>query len=850
MPEVPFSVRLYRRLVNLYPAGFRENYAGALERQFLDEIADSHGPLPLAGLWIRMLCDLAVSVPSQFAREVAQDARNGLRLWKRRPIHTGLAIAALAIGIGASTGVFSVVNALLLRSLPFRDPDRLMATHIFSPPHASAKEFHDWRRQSAYLDDAAILSHGDVNLGTAGEPARVHLSETSWNFFSLLGTQPISGRGFTVQEDTPGNDGVAIIGYGLWQRIFGGSPTALGSTIRANGTPLTIIGIAPPGFDYPSGTLVWTPTAFDQSRIPSSGFLSDTIARLKPGLTWAQAREAFAAEADRLSPNRRRVDKVKYPPTMIRLQDALAGPVKQASLLLMAGVVLILLIACTNVANLLMARTADRATELSIRSALGASRARLSQQLLTESVLMSVAASAAGLFVARWTTSIAAKVQPAPLALQAYAILDVRVLSFCVAVSLLSGLLFGLLPALYAGRTHTFGTRGSSAAPASRSVREVLIAAQIALTVILLASSVSIGRAFLNLMHAERGFDTRSLVTVNVSLDGTTHQAGDRQLSYFQEAIARVRNLPGVRAASATDFLPLYATAFRGGPFSMDGRPAREFSMVVSVLPQYFETMGGRILYGREFNDAEVRSDAQVALVSETFAREFGEPADAIGHELRIGTRTRRKIIGVVRGMDYMADANSMQVFYPAHSPGGFFATIVARVDGSAEDRLAMVRDAIRSVDPQVPVFGVKTMEQRLDEALVRPQFYSTAVLCFAGFALLLAVIGIYGVVSYAVAQRTHELGIRMALGTTSGRLRSVLLRQGLIPVAAGAVPGVAGAALSGRLLENLIAGAKSIDIYTCVFAVLLLAAIAALSIYAATRRIARLDIAEVLRAD
>ena len=850
MPDDRFSVRLYRRLLKLYTAGFRDNYAGEMERQFLDEVADSRGSFPLAMLWIRMLGDLAVSVPSQFAREAAADARHALRLWKRRLLHTGLAIGALAIGIGASTGVFSVVNALLLRALPFRDPDRLVATHIFSPPHESAQQFHDWRRQSAYLDDTAIFNHGDVNLGAAGEPARAHLCETSWNFFALLGTQPMSGRSFAAREDTPGNDGVAIIGYGLSQRVFGGSPGALGSTIRANGTPLTIIGIAPPGFDYPAKSAHWTPTVFDPGRMPKSGFMSDTIARLKPGLTWAQAREAFAVEADRLSPNRRKVDKAKYPSTMIRLQDVLAGPVKQASLLLMAGVVLILLIACTNVANLLMARTADRATELSIRSALGASRARLWQQLLTESVLLSLVASAAGLFVARWITSVAAKVQPAPLALQDYAILDGRVLAFCVAVSLLSGLLFGLLPAWYAGRIHAFGTRSSSAAPGSRLVREVLVATQIALTVILLASSFSIGRAFLNLMRADRGFDTRGLITVNVSLDGTTHQAGDRRLPYFQEAIARVRRLPGVQDASATEFLPLYATAFMGAPFSMDGRQAREFSMVVPVLPHYFQTMGGRILYGREFNDAEVRSDAPVALVNELFASEFGPPPDAIGHDLRVGTRPARKIIGVVRGMDYMADANATQIFYPAHSPGGFFATIVARVDGRAEGRLAMVRDAIRSVDLQVPVFGVKTMDQRLDEAMVRPKFYSTAVLCLAGFALLLAVMGIYGVVSYAVVQRTHELGVRMALGTTSGRLRSALLGQGLITVAAGAAPGIAGAALSGRWLESLIAGARSIDIYAGAISVLPIAAIAAISIWSATRGIARLDIAEVLRAD
>src|ERR1035438_5662631 len=229
-----------------------------MERQVLDEMAESRGPFALAGLWIRILVDLAVTVPSQLAREAATDARHAIRLWKRRLLHTGLAIGALAIGIGASTGVFSVVNALLLRALPFRDPDRLVATHIFSPPHESAQQFHDWRRQSAYLDDTAIFNHGDVNLGAAGEPARAHLCETSWNFFALLGTQPMSGRSFAAREDTPGNDGVAIIGYGLSQRVFGGSPGALGSTIRANGTALTIMRLATRG--WRSHHRLWTVT--------------------------------------------------------------------------------------------------------------------------------------------------------------------------------------------------------------------------------------------------------------------------------------------------------------------------------------------------------------------------------------------------------------------------------------------------------------------------------------------------------------------------------------------------------------------------------------------------------------
>jgi predicted permease len=379
----------------------------------------------------------------------------------------------------------------------------------------------------------------------------------------------------------------------------------------------------------------------------------------------------------------------------------------------------------------------------------------------------------------------------------------------------------------------------------------MLVAAQVMLTIVLLAASISVGRAFLDLMHADRGFERTGLVTVNVSLEGTTHEGDSRRLAYFEEALARIRRLPGVSSASATEFLPLYATGFIGGPFQMDGRPATEGSTVIPVLQDYFRTMGGRILWGREFTDAEIQGNARLAIVNERFASEFGPAVNAVGREITIGTDPPWRIIGVVKGMDYMTDgANANQIFVPSHSPGGFFSTFVARVNGRAENRLAMIHDAIQSVDPQVPVFGVKTMEQRMSDALARPRFYRTAVLCFAAFALLLAVIGIYGVVSYTVAQRTHEMGIRMALGTTPVRLRVSLLRQGLIPIAAGALPGIAGAVLSGRLLESLVDGAKSVNVTTYAASVLFIAMIAAIGIWVATRPIARLDIAEILRTE
>ena len=759
-------------------------------------------------------------------------------------------MAAHANGIGANTGVFSVVNALLLRSLPFHDPGRLAYLRHFYEPHESARQFHDWRRRSAWLSDAAIFETREANLGGAGEWRRAMVAQVSSNFFSMLGTQPLLGRGFAAGEDvdapawgTPGRNWVVVIGYGLWQELFAGDPKVLGATLRVDGNPMTVIGVAPPGFDYPSKAALWKPGAYSEG---NHGW--ETVARLKPGVTWPQARQAAAAEGN--WPNTDARQRMKFPVTVEPLRDQLAGPARQGSLVLMACVGLILLIACTNVANLLLARTADRAAELSIRSALGASGARISRQLLTECVLLSLAATVAGVFIALGTTAIAAKAQPAALATQAYSLLDGRVLAFAIAAALISALLAGVLPTLYAGRAHSFGARGASDSRGARALRDSLAAAQVMLTIVLLAASISVGRAFVRLMHVDRGFAPAGVVTVNVALNGTSYDTEAQRFVYFQQAIDRVRRLPGVTSASATEFLPIYSKGFTGGRFRLEGRPASENSIVVQVFADYFRAMGGRILYGREFTAADLRDNARVAVINAPFAREFGPPAAALGRELQIG-RSAWRVVGVVAGMDYMTNgAAGYQFFIPSHAPGGMYSTFVARVNGPAEDHLKRVRDAIQSVDRQVPLFGVKTMEQRLDEALARPQFYRTAVLSLAAFALLLAIIGIYGIVSYTVARRTREMGVRMALGTTPERLRAKLVRQGLVPVLAGAVPGIAGAVLSGRLLAKLVEGAQPVDAVAYAAALLAIGAIAAAGIWAATRPIARLDIVEILRAE
>jgi len=803
------SVRLYRRLIELYPAAFR-----------------------------------------QMMRAVLQDGRYTFRLWARHPLHTVFMIAALAIGIGATTGGFSVVNTLLLSSLPFHDPERLASFHPneFIPPHDSSKQFHDWREQSTYLANAALVEENDVNIGLAEEAVRVHAASASWNLFNVLGTPATLGRTFQPGEDARDSDQVAVIGYGLWQQLFGGDRRAIGSSIRVNGKNLAIIGVTPPGFDYPRDTVLWLPAKFSEG---NNGWT--TVVRLKPGVTWPQARTAFEADVNRLSSAAGRLDPSSPHPQIRSLREAMTGPVASASLILMAGMALILLIACTNVANLLLARITDRTSELSIRSALGASRRRLTRQLLTECLILCVVSALAGLLVAAGVTSVAAKVQPPPLSAMSYSLFDVRVLAFSLTIAVLTALLFGVLPFFSIGQVHVFGVTGSGRTRRSRVISQFLTGAQVALTIILLSASLSIGRAFFQLMAADRGFDARGIVTVNVSLDGTTHQTAKQRLQYFEEVLARVRNLPGVRSASATEFLPLYATGFVGGRFGVDGRRANRGSTMVPVLSDYFQTMGGRILEGREFTGAEVAAGSRVAVVNERFAAEFGGPREVLGRQLTFGPGTGWKIIGVVRGMEFETDsslAHSNQVFVPAESPGGFFSTFVASVDDRADDHLIAIREAIRSVDPYVPVFGVKTMEQRLADFFIRQRAYRTAVWMFAGFAVLLALIGIYGIVSNSVAERTQEMCLRMALGATPARVRGMLLRQSLWVIAVGAVLGVVGASVVGRSLGSLIPEAMPVGLATSIALSISLSAAAAFTIWSATRPIPELDLTRMLRAE
>ena len=455
-------MNLYRWLLKLYPAHFREEYGVPMEQQFRDDYRDAETLSQRFALWLSVIWDVATSAPRQLGHEIFLDLKHAVRLYLKRWAATGLAIVALGLAIGVNTGVFSVLNALLLRGLPFAKPAQL--TELWGAS-VSAFQGHNavkqWAAVSAYLQDATTFSSSEMNLTRERDAYRVNATETSSNFFKLLGVEPAVGRTFGTDEDITGHNAVAVISFSLWQQLYGGNPAIRGTLIHVNGAPFTIIGVAPANFDYPKKTSVWMPTVFDFETIPKRGaFLFETVGRLKEGVTLAVARGLFEAEVQRANPaqfKRVMAAEEQNRPHMTSLQDQLAGPVRQASWVLAGLSLLVLLIACTNVAQLLLSRTAERREELELRAALGASRARLFQQLTTEAACLTVSGAALGLLVAHWTALLASSVAPAPLATQEYSVLDWPVLLFTAVLAILTGVFFGVLPAWLTGRLQAAG---------------------------------------------------------------------------------------------------------------------------------------------------------------------------------------------------------------------------------------------------------------------------------------------------------------------------------------------------------------------------------------------------------
>jgi putative ABC transport system permease protein len=758
-----------------------------------------------------------------------------------------MAILALAIGIGANIGVFSVIDALMLRSLPFREPERLVSFQDFIPVRPeSPAVFESWRKQSQYLDNAAMYLTMEVNLAGTDHPSRVQSAQTSWNFFELMGASTRLGRGFVPGEDEPGRGGVAVIGYGLWQRMFGGEARAVGAKVYLNGAPYSVVGVAPPGFDFPSQAEVWTPDVFLTFRqVLREPVFWRIAGRLSGNLSWRQAAAAFDAEVgrDKNPPNGTK-------PRLISLRDELVGPLKQPSLIVSAAVLLLLLIACANVANLLLSRTADRVNELAIRSALGASRARLIQQLLTESVVLATLGAAASVVFANWAVRMAAAFQPSGTASLGYTLANWRVAAYAMGLALLTALLFGAAPATFAGSSLV---RSNSPRAFTSRLRAILVAVQVGLTVVLVAGGAALGSAFTKLMATDNGFVTSNLISLRVAAVGGSYEVRNSHADvvYFKEALRRIRAVDGVVSASATRFLPLGSSHYWGNNFRIDGAGRDVMALTLSVAPEFLTTMGSRMLAGHDIADSDYLIDPdkpEGVVVSESFARQFvDDPRTAVGrtvtHEKDVS-----KIVGVVQDLNFGGPAKAgpqFQIFAAAY-PTQF----VIRVKGDPRAWLPAIKFAVQSVDPRIPVYDAMTMDDRLAELMARPRFYTLAAAMFGTCGLLLSIVGLFGMISYSVTQRTREMGIRMALGTTPAALRLTMLRQGLVLVALGAVPGVIVTLFAAKWLEELVAGATALTSTACFASLVPIAAVAGVSVWIATNRISRLDPSVALRVE
>lgn len=857
---MPKSTSLYRKLLKLYPASFRDQYEIPMDRQFRDEQREAQSSSERRRLWVHALYDVVTTAPRELARELAQDLHFAIRVYRKRPSSAALAIGALALAIGATTGVFSLASALLLRGLPFSDPARLVELRLSPVSALSGRaSFEAWRDRSRYLEDAATFSTSEMNLNSGRDALRVRVTETSANLFALLGAPIDAGRAFGRNEDKTGDNSVAIVSHRLWMQAFGGDAAAIGSTIHVNGAAFTVIGVAGAHFDYPGNVDIWVPTVFDFETIPKHGaFMLETIGRLRPGVTMAQAQQQFKAEATHLNPASA---SLADQPRLVGFRDQITSDIREPLYILSAVVLLVLLTACANVAQLLLSRTAERRQELALRAALGASRPRLIQQLAVEATALTLAGSAAGLIVAFFVSRVASAALPAQLATQNYTLTDWRVLSFAIALALAVGAMFGVMPAWIAGRlqpsTQLARSHAAGSASVGRRTRSILIALQVAFTLVLLVGSLTLGSAFLRLVNSDLGFQPSNVITLNVSLQGTSYQKQSAIWQYYTSVLDRLRSIPGVESAGAVNYLPLANRVLMAGSIKMDSGQQVAGVVLNGAMPGYFKTMGAKIIAGREFALDETAQAEPAAIVNEAFARQAGlnaaNSASIVGRRI-IAPWTKRPylVIGLVAtsrmaGPEY---DGGPQIYWPLQEDTPPALTFVARVNGDSSAFLNICRGAVAGLDHGVPIYEVKTLDDRLSETLGRPRFYTITVLFLGCVAMLLAIVGVFGSSSRAIAQQQHELGVRMALGASRENIRAMIVRQSLAPIAVGLVAGIAGAVGSGPILRHLFAGAAAPGLPAYAAASLLLLAAVLVAAWCATTRILAIDPMDAVRAE
>ena len=795
-----------------------------------------------------------------------QDVRFGVRTLVKSPAFTVVAVIALALGIGANSAIFSVVNAVLLRPLPYKDSDRLFMVwekgdaEAFPLNSVSAANFMDWREQNHVFEGVAAVGRASFNLTGVGEPEMVEGRRVSANLFRLLGVEPQLGRAFLPEEDAPGAGRVVILSHGLWRRHFGSQPGIAGKALTLNCQSYTVVGVMPQDFQFPSRQdEMWVPMAFSSEEAANRGNNTyEVVGRMKPGVSLVQAQAEMNTLAARL--RQQYPDVVKSDATVIvSLHEQVVGDIKQALLVLLGAVGFVLLVACANVANLLLARAAGRQKEIALRVALGAGRLRLVRQFLTESMLLALLGGAAGLLLSLWGLSLLKAFMPENISQVGEIALDARVLGFTLLVSLLTGLVFGLAPFAQASRLNLNeilkdGGRGTASGRGGNRLRGGLVVAEVAVSLILLVGAGLLINSFLRLRNSDPGYRSDNLLTMTVVLPEQKYPEPAQRAAFFAELIERVKALPGVRSAAVTDWLPLTMT---GGSFgvSVDGRPdpgpdQRPDVVTRVVSPEYFGTMGIRLLRGRQFNERQDRADAApVVVISETTARRLWPGEDALGKRIKPGGLDSpdpwMEVVGVVNDVRQfdLATEPRLQMYLPYVQFEWFVPRqLVIKTDVEPSSLAAAVRGAVWGVDKEQPVSDIRTMEEVLSESIARQRFSTMLLGIFAAVALALAAVGIYGVMSYAVANRTREIGIRMALGAQAGSVLRLIVAQGLKLVSAGVLLGLVGSLLLTRLMSSLLFGVSPTDPLTLVTISLLLVVVALLASYIPARRAAKVD--------
>jgi putative ABC transport system permease protein len=804
-----------------------------------------------------------------------QDLKYGVRMLTKSPGFTAVAVIALALGIGANTAIFSVVNAVLIRSLPFKDPDRLVMVWEKNRPRnrdqnvISPANYLDWQDQNTVFEQMSAVFDYRANLTGVDDPEELPTQVVTANFFDLLGVNAALGRTFVAEEGMEGHDNVAVLGQSLWKRRFGGDPAMVGNTIKLSGQDFTVIGIAPPDFQFliKGGSLtgkqaeLWMPMTFSPNSRVRRGRHMTAVARIKPGITLAQAQ----ADMDGIAANleKQYVEfNTGWGVNLVPLRTQLVGAIRPALLVLLGAVAFVLLIACANVANLLLARAATRQREIAIRTALGAGRWRVIRQLLTEATVLAALGGGFGLLLAMWGVDLLLALTPKDLlGLQRVGI-DYRVLGFTFAVSVLTGVLFGLAPALEASRPNLNeslkeGGRGAVTGGRSHRLRDLFVVAEIALALVLLIGSGLMIRSFARLQSVDPGFDANSLLTARVLLPNLRYGQDPQCKAFFKQLTERVAALPGVRSVGTVSYLPI-AGLGAATRFDIEGRPplppGQQLVGDVRVVDGgYFGTMRIPLLRGRTFSERELTDESHVVVINETMARDYFPGEDPIGKRVTISMKDENvpsEIIGVVRDARYVALDTAVRPMtywpYPELVYSGM--TLVVRTEGEPLALAEAVRREVLAIDNDQPIADVRTMEAWVSDSVSKARFSTMLLGIFAGVALLLAAVGIFGVMSYAVSERTHEIGLRMALGAQTSDVLALVVRQGMVLALIGVGIGLGAAFVLTRVLASLLYGVSATDPLTFAVIAVLLASVALFACYLPARRAAKVDPMVALR--